>query len=322
MQLSEGMRRGAAARCLCQAFAAGAPPHAALILGEEGTGKRTLIDACAQSLFCEADGEKPCGVCAPCRRFAAGSHPDVHRIARKKSVGVDEAREMTAALQVAAFEGGYKIAIIEDAGAMTAQAQNCILKTLEEPPEKTVFLLAASSEAKLLTTILSRCMVVRLSPFSEEKVCEILRAQGAPEERAAQLAALSGGSVGRALAMMNDESFWALRARVDAALCGVRGAETVLSAINALKDDKPNAAAVCDMLEATLSEALRNEAGVGSRDGSGWAAALSRANAASLARLLTDVTNLRRMLAGNVSWQAALERFLFRYSEEQKKWQS
>ena len=79
-------------------------------------------------------------------------------------------RDLTAALQVAPYEGGYKAAIIEDAGAMTAQAQNCLLKTLEEPPEKTVFLLAASSESKLLATILSRCMIVRLSPFTEEKV--------------------------------------------------------------------------------------------------------------------------------------------------------
>ena len=320
MLLSEGMQRGAAARCLCQGFETGAPAHAVLVLGEDGTGKHTLMNACAQSLFCEAGENKPCGVCAPCRRFAAGSHPDVHRIARKKSVGVDEVRDLTAALQVAPYEGGYKAAIIEDAGAMTAQAQNCLLKTLEEPPAQTVFLLAASSESKLLATILSRCMIVRLSPVTEEKVCDILRAQGAPEERAAQLAALSGGSVGRALAMMNDESFWALRARADGALCGVRGPETVLSALNALKDDKPNAAAVCEMLESTLSEAMRREAGTGYRDASGWAQALSGADMASLARLLLDVSNLRRMLAGNVSWQAALERFLFRYSEEQKKW--
>ena len=180
------------------AFCSGAPPHAALVLGEEGTGKRTLLNACAQSLFCEAK-DKPCGACAPCRRFAARSHPDVHRIERKKSVGVDEVRDLTAALQIAPYEGGYKAAIIEDAGAMTPQAQNCLLKTLEEPPEKTVFLLAAASESKLLSTILSRCMIVRLSPFSEQKVCDILRAQGAPAERAAQLAALSGGSGGKAL---------------------------------------------------------------------------------------------------------------------------
>ena len=321
MLLSEGMLRGAAAKCLCRAYAAGAPPHAALVLGEEGTGKRTLLNACAQSLFCEAK-DKPCGACAPCRRFAARSHPDVHRIERKKSVGVDEVRDLTAALQIAPYEGGYKTAIIEDAGAMTPQAQNCLLKTLEEPPEKTVFLLAAASESKLLSTILSRCMIVRLSPFSEQKVCDILRAQGAPAERAAQLAALSGGSVGKALSMLHDESFWQLRTRVDGAMVSVRGAATVLGALNALKDDKAEAAAVCDLLESTLSEALRRTAGTGYQDASGWAAALARADRASLARLLSDVASLRRMLAANVPWHAALERFLFRYSEEQKKWQS
>ena len=122
--------------------------------------------------------------------------------------------------------------------------------------------------------------------------------------------------------MLHDESFWQLRTRVDGAMVSVRGAATVLGALNALKDDKAEAAAVCDLLESTLSEALRRTAGTGYPDASGWAAALARADRASLARLLSDVASLRRMLAANVPWQAALERFLFRYSEEQKKWQS
>ena len=105
-------------------------------------------------------------------------------------------------------------------------------------------------------------------------------------------------------------------------MVSVRGAATVLGALNALKDDKAEAAAVCDLLESTLSEALRRTAGAGYQDASGWAVALARADRASLARLLSDVASLRRMLAANVPWHAALERFLFRYSEEQKKWQS
>lgn len=316
------MRRGAAARCLCQAFASGAPPHAALVLGEKGIGKRTLLDACAQSLFCAAT-EKPCGDCAPCRRFAAGSHPDVHRIACKKSIGVDEVRDLIAALQIAPYEGGFRAAVFEDAGAMTVQAQNCLLKTLEEPPARTVFLLAATSESRLLPTILSRCMVVRLSPLPEEDIRRALIEKGETSERAAQLASLCGGSIGRALDMMRDEGFRTLSARVDAALAAVRGPETVISALSALKDEKAETAVICDLIESALLDALHRTALEDMPPaGAGFSAVLAQANAASLARLLGGVTAMRQLLKSNVSWQAALERFLFQFSEERNSWQS
>lgn len=316
------MQRGVAVRCLCQMFLSGRPAHAALLLGEKGVGKRTLMNACAASLFCTAEKEKPCGVCGPCKRFAAGTHPDVHRIAQKKSVGVDEVRELTAALQIAPYEGGFRAAIFEDAGAMTPQAQNCLLKTLEEPPARTVFLLAASSESRLLPTILSRCMIVRVPPFPEEAVRAMLLDAGAPYDRAAQLAGLCGGSAGRALSMLRDEAFWQLRQRVDDAFFSVRGPETVLSALNALKDDKTEAAAICDLIESALLQALHRTADGDDRPRQGWAAALARWDAASLAAMLSSVAQMRRMLASNVSWQAVLERFLFEYSKEQSKWQS
>ena len=209
MLLSEGMQRGAAARCLCQGFETGAPAHAVLVLGEDGTGKRTLMNACAQSLFCEAGENKPCGVCAPCRRFAAGSHPDVHRIARKKSVGVDEVRDLTAALQVAPYEGGYKAAIIEDAGAMTAQAQNCLLKTLEEPPEHVLFILATTEINKVPATILSRCqrfdfrriaphdIAVRLKEIAEEEAIPLT------DSGARMIARLADGALRDALSILD-----------------------------------------------------------------------------------------------------------------------
>lgn len=322
MLLAEGMRRGAAARCLCQAFASGAPPHAALLLGEEGIGKRTLMNACAQSLFCTAE-EKPCGVCAPCKRFAAGSHPDVHRIARKKSVGVDEVRALIAALQVAPYEGGFRAAIFEDAGAMTVQAQNCLLKTLEEPPAHTVFLLAASSESALLPTVLSRCALVRLSPFTEAEIVQMLQGRGASPERASQVAQLCGGSAGKAFAMLEDGAFWDFYARVTAALCGVRGPQTVLDALNALRDEKGDAALVCDLIENELLEAL-HRAALSQPLPAGaarLAQALSPAPAASLVALLDGVRALRERLKRNVAWQAALERFLFQFSEERSSWQ-
>jgi len=240
MRFEDFAERGAAARSLCEAFLAGAPSHATLVTGPPGIGKRTLANLCCQSLFCTG-AWKPCGECPACRRYLAGSHPDAHRIPEKKSVGVDEVRALTLALQSAAYEGGYKTVLIECAGRMTVQAQNSLLKTLEEPPPRTVFLLTTADIGEVLPTIQSRCGIVRMPPMARERVEAILVARGIEAGRAAWLAAHTHGSIGQALRMHGDEGFWALRDRVFRAMEGVTAADDVLTAMNTLKDDRGDA---------------------------------------------------------------------------------
>lgn len=314
--------RGASVRGLCEAALSGAPVHAALITGPPGVGKRTLAGLLAQSLYCQGSGDKPCGDCAPCRRFLAGSHPDVHRIAAQKRVGVDAVRELIAALHAAPYEGGWRAAVIEQARALTPQAQNALLKTLEEPPARTVFLLTAVSESQLLPTVRSRCQIARLGPLPEAEVAAALSARGIDPARAAQLAPMAGGSVGEALRMDSDPGFWALRERLYAALAAVGGPGGVLAAVNALKDDKAEAALACDLIEQALRDALAAALTGQAAPENPWSPALGRAGPAALVTLLERAGHMRRMLASNVTWQAALERFLLEYAEESIRWQT
>lgn len=321
MRFEDFFERGAAVRSLCEAFRNGAPVHATLITGPFGVGKRTLAKYLAQCLFCKAD-KRPCGECAACKRYGAGSHPDAHHIAEKKSIGVDEIRGLIAALKPAAYEGGYRTVVIECAGSMTAQAQNSLLKTLEEPPPRTVFLLTAVSDAQLLPTIRSRASIVRLAPLAGEQAAAALEAEGIEPARARLLAALSLGSVGEALKMEGNEAFWALRDRVIHAMEGLRAPSDVWVALRALKDDKADAPRMVDVIEHTLHGALTAALRGSEPEGkTGWERALQGAGVKSLNTLLEKVRDMRRMLSSNVPWQSVLERFLLEYMEEKNKWQ-
>lgn len=321
MRFTDFSGRGAAVRSLLTAYRVGAPPHAALLFGPPGVGKRSLAALLARSLHCAGD-EKPCGVCGGCRRYLAGSHPDAYRIPAQKSVGVDEVRALIAKLHAAPYEGGFRTVIVEEAGAMTPQAQNCLLKTLEEPPAKTCFLLTATSLPQLLPTIRSRCALVRVPPMSTDAVAEALVQNGVDAARAAELAALSNGSVGEALAMHGDEAFWALRDKLHGTMRAVRGPSDVLTAVNALRDDKELSARVLTLIEAETRAALWARLNGQQGGGGAWSEILRTAGPGALTAMLERVALSRRMLAANVPWQAVIERFLLDYAEECQAWQS
>lgn len=316
MHVEDFTGRGASVGSLCEGFLAGAPVHAALLLGPAGVGKRTLAHTLAQSLFCTGPAPKPCGVCPGCKRYLACSHPDAYRIPEQKRTGVDEIRGLIAALQSAAYEGGWRTVVIEGAGAMTTQAQNSLLKTLEEPPPKTVFLLTAASAAQLLPTIRSRCRIVQVPPMSAAQVEAILLARGVCSGRAVQLAGLSQGSVGRALALDGDEAFWALREKLYRAMDATRGPGDVLATVGQLKDDRGEAWRIGDLLESALRDAMVASLQGGDTAEPGWPATLKEMNAHRLVWLLERLQAMRQMLERNVPWQAALERFLLEYTED------
>lgn len=180
-------------------------PHALLFAGSDGVGKRAVALALAAWLQCEVGGDDACGSCAACRQVAAGSHPDFQMVgvpSGKKEIGVERAREIKRFVQMQPVSGKSKVAIIDDAHMLTVAAQNALLKTLEEPPARSLLILIANNPDALLATVRSRCQRVHFSPLRTDAVAAILTARrGVDPVAARDLASVSEGSPGRALAL-------------------------------------------------------------------------------------------------------------------------
>ncbi|MBI4518335.1 MAG: DNA polymerase III subunit delta' [Deltaproteobacteria bacterium] len=181
--------------------------HAVLLSGPEGVGKQRLAAALAALLVCEdpttTTEPDACGSCAGCRQAAAGSHPDVRVVAvppGKKEIRIEPIRELRSFMQLAPLRARSKVAVITDAHALNPNAQNALLKTLEEPPPRSLLILVTHTPGSLLPTVRSRCQRVHCAPLPDDLVVEILQRDGqlTPAE-AACAAAYAEGSPGRAL---------------------------------------------------------------------------------------------------------------------------
>ena len=189
--------------------------HAYIISGGEGCGKKLLASAFAKTLLCESGGEDACGECVSCRTFEDGNNPDVKfvRPTKTKALSVDDVREQIVSdISIKPYNHRHKIYIIPKADTLTVQAQNALLKTLEEPPEYAVLILLAENTAAFLETILSRCVTFKIRPLSDVMIKDYLMLREKMDERdAAVLAEYSQGSVGKALEFAHSEEFSSFR---------------------------------------------------------------------------------------------------------------
>lgn len=193
--------------------------HAYLFCGEDGSGKHLMANAFAKTLLCEAGGIEACGMCKSCKQAQSGNHPDIKTVRREKgkaSLGVKEIREQVVSdAQIKPYCSNYKIYVIEDAGKMTEEAQNALLKTIEEPPEYGIFLLLAEKREVILPTLLSRCVTLSFHPVETGKIRKYLMEKKAISIDVAQsAAAFSGGRIGRAILFTESEDFAKLRDEV------------------------------------------------------------------------------------------------------------
>lgn len=192
-------------RCL---LSAGRLPHALLFSGPEGVGKRLVGRLVAAAVLCERprDGA-PCGVCPSCLALAAGGHPDYYELVPEvrgkgtRTIRIESIRELTELASRYPVLSDRRVLLIDSAETMNEAAANSLLKTLEEPPGQVTFILLTGARSSLLDTIVSRCMPVAFGMLAVEEMQPLLIERGLPPEEAAALAALSDGSVGRALAL-------------------------------------------------------------------------------------------------------------------------
>lgn len=193
--------------------------HAYLLSGDEGCGKKTTAQIFAMAALCESNHGKPCGVCDSCQKAKALCHPDILYVTHEKvgSISVDEIRQqLVMPMSVRPYYGKYKFFIIDDAQLMTPQAQNALLKTLEEPPEYGVVVLLSSNENMMLQTILSRVVKLKFGNIPKSEVKDFLIKEYEISDYKAEVCAVfAQGNIGKAVAMATMEDFYATK---DAAL--------------------------------------------------------------------------------------------------------
>ena len=184
--------------------------HAYLIHGEKGTGKKMLAGLFAKTLQCEAGGTDPCGTCRSCIQCDSGNQPDIIWVTHEKPtvISVDDIREqVNNDIIIKPYSSRYKIYIIDEAEKLTQQAQNALLKTIEEPPEYAVIMLLTNNLDKMLPTILSRCITLNLKPVGELDMMEYLSRMGVPQAKAKFCVGFAFGNLGKAVRLATSEEY-------------------------------------------------------------------------------------------------------------------
>lgn len=185
--------------------------HAYILSGEKGMGKKSLAYAFSLSLFCQQKEDKPCLCCPACKKILSNNHPDLIKVSHEKvsSIGVDDIREqINDTILIMPYSSSYKIYIVDEAEKMTVQAQNALLKTMEEPPGYAILFLLTTNPELFLPTILSRCVHLKLKPLKDSEIKKYLtKTLKISEDRADIYSTFARGNLGKAISIASSESF-------------------------------------------------------------------------------------------------------------------
>jgi DNA polymerase-3 subunit delta' len=234
-----------ARRVLARAVRDEHPPHALVLVGPRGVGKTTLALDLAAGLLCLAQdpAARPCRACTACHKVASGVHPDVHLVAPEgagEQIRIGQVQRLATELALTAMEGRFRVAVITAAQRLNPDAQNALLKTLEEPGPATCLLLCADEASPLLPTVRSRAATLRLAPLPVETLTRWLTEQGyAQPAQARALALAAGGRPGLAVRLAAEPEAVLARARIGRTLVDLVDADrrTRLAAAGALIAD-------------------------------------------------------------------------------------
>jgi len=298
--------------------------HAYLLSGPQGIGKLTFARYLSSLLFCES-GSKPCGTCGQCVQIAGGKHSSVTEVSpeKGKAIPIDRIRELISLSSMHSLDGRERIIIIEPMEALTPQAQNCLLKSLEEPDTNVLYFLLSHDPSSLLDTILSRCMVFKLAPWPNGVLTRTLRSLGYSQDRVERAAALSGGNVGEALSMLTEPAEGG-REAILAQIFGVKDARDAVRCSAALKDMAGSGDQVLFLMERYLQQCMLVKAGLLQGellDNSPLAGLIRYASVQELADLIDQVIQARKLKMSNVNWQSNADQLIFKLLEATSKWQ-
>lgn len=280
---------------LLDAFSSHTPPHALLIVGNEGVGKRTLAKLLCQAVLCKAP-HAPCDKCGPCLRVKADQNRNlIHVKPSGASTKIDSIRDMIDELGLYSIENSDRAVLIESADRMTPQAQNALLKSLEEPSPGVHFILTATRRTAILPTILSRATLYYLPPWSDEKLLKTLSNIGTSSSEAKEVISDAGGSIGAAMALLNNPELNKLHQLADQVVQVLLFEKDPVNLSQELRNERDNAQLLFTLIEEKLTR---------------QAAPIQRGYA------LEKVARARELMQSNVSWQSAIDTILFSLLEE------
>ena len=296
--------------------------HAYILTGEAGMGRKSIANAFAMTLLCEKGGSEPCMTCHSCKQVMSGNHPDLIYVKHEKpgSIGVDDVREqINDTIMIRPYSSYYKIYIVDEAEKMTVQAQNALLKTIEEPPSYAVIILITTNQEAFLPTILSRCVQMKLKPLKDFTIKSYLTQNlHIPEKDADICAAFARGNLGKAIHLASSDEFKELFQKVMVLVknVGTMDISMLLDCIREIKEQNFDIGEVLDLMQFWYRDVLmfkvtkdmnllifKNEYKMINETG-------EKVDYAGLEAILAAIDTARTRLNANVNMELAMELLL------------
>ena len=302
--------------------------HAYIFNGEDGTGKNMLAKLFAKALQCEAGYGDSCGMCRSCRQVDSGNQPDIRWVTHEKpsSIGVDEIREqVNNDIAIKPYSSKYKIYIIDEAQKMTPQAQNALLKTIEEPPSYGVIMLLTDNAQQLLPTISSRCVTLNMKAIAQDKIQNyLMKTYEIPDYKAKICASYAQGNMGKAIKMATSSDFNELHEFVLRLVKGVDNLDVheIMDVIRKLSEYKDEIYDIIDMMMVwyrdILMLKLTNDPNllIYPEEYSALSRRASKASFEGLDTIIRALEKAKVRLRANVNFDTAMEMMLLTIKEE------
>lgn len=310
--------------------------HAYILTGEAGMGRKTLAKAFAMTLLCEnnkihsAIGDvtvsEPCGKCHSCVQFMSDNHPDVIYVTHEKEgIGVDDVRtQINGTVQIKPYSSAHKVYIVDEAEKMTVQAQNALLKTLEEPPAYVVILLLTTRSDSFLPTILSRCITLKLKPLYDEVIRNYLMEKRNVEKSQADICtAFARGNLGKAISLSTSSEFALMRGSVMSLLKNIRTMDiaVIIERVKQWKEDKLDIGECLDFMQLWYRDVLMFKA---TQDTNGFIfkeeyryirEIASKSSFQGIQEILDAIEKAKQRLDANVNFELTMELMLLTIKE-------
>ena len=327
LELKEILGHGPIKEHFFNAVITGNISHAYIPSGEAGMGKKSLANAFALALLCEKGQADPCRQCHACKQVMSGNHPDLIYVTHEKpaSIGVDDVRrQINDTIQVKPYSSAHKIYIVDEAEKMTVQAQNALLKTIEEPPAYAVILLLTTNAEAFLPTILSRCVQLKLKPLKDGEVKDYLVSRMSVEMSQAEIyTAFARGNLGKAIHLADSEDFRHLYGELLDLLKNLKKSDIseLLERIRKMKEDKLDIHQCLDFMQMWYRDVLMYKTTKDInllifKDEFSTVNAMSTVSGyEGLERILTAIDKARIRLDANVNMELVMELLLLTMKE-------